>query len=72
MLPPRCIRLTDEGTVPLAEACRRLEVLSLHGIQGITDRRAFLSCTLTQLYLPCAMCNVPYGSSLLNVLSSPR
>ncbi len=38
--PYRCIQLTDDGVVPLAEACRRLELLSLHGIQGITDRRA--------------------------------
>ena len=43
MLSIRCIQLTDDGVVPLAEACRRLELLSLHGIQGITDRRVLPS-----------------------------
>ena len=32
--------------MPLAEACHRLELLSLHGIQGITDRRAALLSSL--------------------------
>lgn len=33
-----CVQLTDEGLVPLAQGCSRLELLSLHGIRGITDR----------------------------------
>lgn len=34
-----CVQLTDRGLLPLAQGCGRLELLSLHGIRGITDRR---------------------------------
>ncbi len=47
----RCIQLTDEGMVPLAEACHRLELLSLHGIQGVTDRRVSRCAAMEGLHL---------------------
>ena len=33
-----CIQLTDEGCVRLAAGCPNLELLSLHGLLGVTDR----------------------------------
>lgn len=32
-----CIQLTDAGLCALASSCRRLESLSVHGVQGVTD-----------------------------------
>jgi len=32
-----CVQLTDTAVVALAEGCPNLELLSLHGIRGITD-----------------------------------
>lgn len=33
-----CVQLTDAGVVPLAQGCSHLELLSMHGIRGITQR----------------------------------
>lgn len=33
-----CVQLTDLGVIALAQNCRTLEYLSLHGILGITDK----------------------------------
>ena len=32
-----CVQLTDAAVIALAEGCPDLELLSLHGIRGITD-----------------------------------
>jgi len=32
-----CVKITDAGVASVAERCRRLELLSLHGILGVTD-----------------------------------
>lgn len=32
-----CVQLTDAAVVALAQSCPDLELLSLHGIRGITD-----------------------------------
>ena len=32
-----CVQLTDAAVLALAEGCPNLELLSLHGIRGITD-----------------------------------
>ncbi len=79
MLLCRCIQLTDDGAVPLAEACGRLELLSLHGIQGITDRRAPAPCwhlhaadAAMSRDTPCQGCHLAHFRSLgvLRVLAS--
>ena len=33
-----CIQLMDAGVLPIARGCSHLELLSLHGIRGITSR----------------------------------
>lgn len=33
-----CIRVGDAGLVPVAAGCRKLELLSLHGLRLVTDR----------------------------------
>lgn len=32
-----CVQLTDRGVTALAQGCPRLELLSLHGLRGVTD-----------------------------------
>ena len=32
-----CIGVTDQGICTLAKSCRKLALLSLHGLRGITD-----------------------------------
>lgn len=32
------MQVTDEGVCALAAGCPRLELLSLHGLRGVTDR----------------------------------
>ncbi|KAG5552311.1 hypothetical protein RHGRI_010404 [Rhododendron griersonianum] len=49
-----CVRVTDEGVIPLAEGCTSLEFLSLFGIVGVTDKclealSKFCSSTITTL-----------------------
>ncbi|KAI8558874.1 hypothetical protein RHMOL_Rhmol04G0130100 [Rhododendron molle] len=49
-----CVRVTDEGVIPLAEGCTSLEFLSLFGIVGVTDKclealSKFCSNTITTL-----------------------
>ncbi len=33
-----CVQLTDAAVTALAAGCPKLELLSLHGLRGITDR----------------------------------
>ena len=33
-----CIQLMDAGVLPIAQGCRHLQLLSLHGIRGITSK----------------------------------
>ena len=46
----RCIRANDAGMVAVSRSCRRLQLLSLHGLRLVTDRCRFpvpfLSCHL--------------------------
>ena len=35
-----CVQLRDYGLLPVAQGCSHLELLSLHGIRGITKKCA--------------------------------